>query len=321
MDIEDLNEGTAFTEVKNDQQEKVLWKNDDLEDVLSEEIKIEAPVTTNEVNEDDFITDFSDSPGNAAVENKKDETKETAKEKRIVQPVSEEEKNKAATRLFRPEVVLQTYNAFTGRIGKVINKKNPDCLKFDNEDMSDIGILLKNTAEEEGWSSFPTKWLLIFLVAIILVGKIIMWNKPPAHLQQQQQQVQNIQAPAEQQQQQVAFKPDPGQEKIISELQENIQMLQQQNKLMQDIIDKKLEDRKSETSSPGAAPNRMYKNYDLEKISFTENGALIDISKIGQKGYSPLGKKYGIISHEMQDVHKQWKRYQLFKELQEEEVV
>ncbi len=300
MEIKDMTEGKDFVEIKDIPVQNNIPDDEDLSDILSEKIRVEKKVESQEVNADDFTSDFKDKPAAAAKDEKKDNpvAKEEIKDK-------EAEKNAAATRLFQPDVVLQTYNAFTGRIGAVVNKKNPDCLKFDDEDTKDIGILLKNTAEEEGWSRFPTKWLLIFLVAVILVGKILMWNKPKqveaaANNNLQQANQEQAAAPA-------------GQDKLIEQMNANMNELREQNRLMQALLDKKIDESpKNNFKAADVAPEQMYKGYDLEKISFTEKGALVDPDKAGQKGYTDDGKKVGLISHADKDVHRQWKLYQKF---------
>jgi hypothetical protein len=305
MDIEELTEGNGFEKIKDgpkqespDPEIKPEKKyHSDIADSLEGDIRKEEPIKTAAVNADDFTADFSQPSEPAAPDRQEPEKKNPV----TTQPTGND-KNAAAARLFKPDMVMQMYNAITGRIGKVINSKNPDCLKFNKEDTDDIGVLLKNTAEEENWSQFPTKWLLIFLVGLILVGKIIMWNKPPKEVEANTTN-NNL--------------PNPEQIALIETLQSNIKELQEQNKMMQQIIDAGMFKKKPDYFEPEQREDqlgRYYKGYDMEKISFTENGALIDPDKAGTKGYTDEGKKMGIVSQDVRDIHKNWKIYQELKE-------
>jgi hypothetical protein len=314
MEIQDLHEGTDFTEVKKDQEPSKPETNyhADLTDTLSGDIRKEETVQAKPINPDDFTADFTEQTRdientNIQADQKKDPVKEDKKATPAAAP-KDASKNATVARLFKPEVVLQTFNAFAGRGGAMINKNNPDFLKFDRADQDDIGILLKNTAEEEDWSMFPTKYLLIFLVAIIIVGKIINRNKPK-----------QVEAAG------TTNLPNPEQDKIITELQQSVKELREQNAMMQQLLNKK-------TSGPGntdfyreappvtkidddipEVPGRFFRGYDLDKISWSENGALIDPDKAGTKGYTDDGKKMGVISQEIRELRNAWKLYHELK--------
>src|SRR5690242_15673968 len=123
MNPEDLIEGKDFTEVKIQPAQNNAGG---LGDVLDEEVEKPVHVESAKINEDDFTSDFTEIPPVKEEEKIKPEKKVEKKE----DPAVVHDKNAAAARLFKPEVVLNTFNAITGRIGKVINKKNPDCLRF-----------------------------------------------------------------------------------------------------------------------------------------------------------------------------------------------
>lgn len=276
-----------------------------VKDILDEEVVKDEVIENVKVDDDDFVVDkFDDNPAEPVVEKVKEKIVEPVVEKAKDIHVPNVEKNTVVARLFKPEIVMKTWNIIGGRVGKMVNSKNPDCLKFDAEDTEDIGILLKETAKEEDWSAFPTKWILLFVVGLIIVGKIIMWNKP----QQQRQVAESVnKAPGE----------IPAQyEKLIAQMSDTINEVKEQNKLLRSLLDKKVEREPIVHHIPvqKPVPKQNYKGYDFEKISFSENGALINPEMAGQQGYTPEGKKVGFVSNEIKDVHEKWKLYQEHKE-------
>lgn len=288
----------------------------DITQVIDEEVVISDVEENTNIVENDF-EDAVDESDNVTVEtDKKDPVKtDPAPKGTKDNPLRQEDpdaKNKqgAITRLMKPGVVMHVFNSFAGRTGKLINKNNPDFLKFDREDKEDIEILLTETVAEENWTGFPTKYLLLGMVALILVAKIFSWNKVPTA------KIENT-----------GTSESGDHDKKLQQLMQNFEKLEAQQKLIQEqndllraLLDKQISGKSigQKTSNESGPPSKMYKGYDLSKISFTEKGAIIDPAKAGQQGYTDQGKKQGIPSKEEQDVKKQWHLYQKFINHEEE---
>jgi len=274
---------------------EVIDENANVKELLDEDVEQNDVEENTDINTDDFEVDnFHEAKNNG--KDKKDNTKTAGNPSPNPnpEPVRDERKNAAVARLMKPKVIIGVYNSVAGRIGKMVNKTNPDCLRFENEDVDDLGILMEETVKEENWSGVPTKWLLLIVVAVILVGKIMMWSKP--------KEIKNagIINPGNNNN-----ATPPGIEKMMESMNKNIQELQEQNKLLRSLLDKKV----STDKVPDKKPQRFFKNYDLNKISFTKNGAIIDPSKAGKKGYTDAGAKMGIPSYEEKEVYEYWKIY------------
>lgn len=278
----------------------------DITDILDEDVKKEEVNENTEIKKDDF-TDVDFEEGDPApVDPKKNAkilTLEKVEEKKP-EPVNEN-KQGAVARLFKASTVMLFYNAVAGRVGSMANKNNPDCLKFNRQDTDDIGILMEETVKEENWSGFPTKWLLLIIVGLILVGKIFSWKKKPADPNQvaldQSKQLQE-------------------QTVMITQLQENLKAMQDQNKLLLEIVHtNKGKSPKEKEPVAMVKAKKIYKGFDLSKRDlFTEKGAMIFPEMAGQHGYSKIGAKSGVPSNEEKDIWEKWKQYQEQMELVED---
>jgi hypothetical protein len=272
-----------------------------ISDIIIEEVVRENVEENTNVNLDDFedTQDVTDTPV--------DEPK-PAKEPEPTPPVNDpppnldHPKNKAVSKLMNTNTIITFYNVVAGRAGKMFNKKNPDCLKFDDEDKEDVGLLLKATVEEENWAGVPAKWLLLMVIVVLVVGKIFAWNTPAGQ--------KNL--------------SNPEADKKIGELEtkllaieqkhtETLQLvatLQEQNQLLKNLLDKK--------TGNAPAPAKYFRGFDLSNPAmFTKNGALIDPSKAGQKGYTDEGKKMGYISQSDREIFAKWKEYQDYLDSQD----
>lgn len=282
----------------------------DVTQTIDEEVIVTDVKQNNTVNQTDFEDAVDEDPVVKVTEEKKAEVKKEdppvgSKDNPLAHGEKDaKDKQGAVTRLMKPDVLMHTLNSGLRRTGKLINEKNPDFLVFDKEDKEDIGILLTETVAEENWKGTPTKWLLIIMVGLVLIGKIFSWNKPKAIA--------------------VEAKNTESENKLLLQMQQNFEKLEAQQKLLTEqndmlraLLDKQISGKAPlHTVEKNTGMPKIYKGYDLSKISFTENGALIDPSKAGQKGYTDQGKKQGIPSDEIKDVKKQW---QLYNEYYKEE--
>lgn len=265
----------------------------DITQVIDEEVNKSTVQENTKVNFDDF-EDAAEEPIKETV---KDPVKKDDANPLQVDQDNAKSKQSAVTRLMKPGMLILFYNSVAGRTGKIINPKNPDCLKFDKKDEDDIGILLEETVKEEDWRGFPTKWLLLIIVGMIIISKIFAWNKP--------KEVEGTKI----------LEIEAGYKKTIDAMQQGLDEMKKQNELLMAMIEKKSGNHHALSKVEG--PAKIFKGYDLSKISFTDKGALIDPDMKGKKGYTDEGKKQGIPSNEEKEVKKQW---MLYKEYHKEEI-
>ncbi len=273
MNIEDIEEAKI-----------IPVETQDITEVLDEEVIQEKAEENTQVDTSDFDVDSFDDKKDP---DKKDPPMEDPKDPITLTPEAER-KQGAASRLMKSSTLTMVYNLVAKRVGAIANPKNPGCLAFDQQDTADINILLEDTVKEENWTGFPTKWLLLIVVALIIVGKIFTWNKPAAKIETSTN----------------TGLPEGDIRMLMSKYDETIKALTDQNKMLQDLLTKKI------TADPKPKPAHLYKNIDLNNVRFSDNGAIIDPSKAGLKGYTDQGKKMGTPSHEEKELYKRWKEYQ-----------
>lgn len=301
MNPEEYTEDIQHEDVTNTQGPQIDTK---ITDILEEDIN-ETTVEQNTTINDD---DFEDSDGGSTTNTSEDPEEKTVDPQpdppvtKKDPPAQNDPKNKAVARLMNPATILSFYNIVAGRIGKSFNTKNPDCLKFDQEDTEDIGLILKDTVEEENWSRFPSKYLLLIVLALIIVGKIMSWNKAPV------QRVNAGNSPNPELEKQVLELTEKisTSEKLMSDMLKGFEALKEQNELLKSILENKTGMKTGTTTN-----KKIFKGHDLSDPDlFTENGAIRDRKKIGQKGYTSTGVKMGIPSQEEKETYAAWKLYQ-----------
>lgn len=298
MNIEDYREDKTTIDVPFlDVSEK---KGPKLTDIIDEEIDRIEVEENKSINKDDFL-DTDPPAGDPDAETDEDPEAAGSPPAKTDKPAAVDvPKNKAISNLMNTGTIITFYNVMAGRTGRIINSNNPDCLKLDAEDSEDLGVILKSTVEEENWSRFPTKYMLLIVVALIVIGKIFSWNKPAAKISAAAGSSAGDPEALRQLNDKLA-----GMERKFGELATTLDAVQKQNILLQGLLDKATGKRS------GQPPVSRYKGHDLSNPNlFSENGALIDPSKAGQKGYSSSGKKMGIPSAEEADIYERWKAYQ-----------
>lgn len=308
-----------------------------IEDIVNEEVDQNGAADENTtINDEDFTVDREDIETEKAEEKKDPENKKDPKtENKSTESEAKEEpehvntkKEGALKRQMKPKLMLTFANVILGRVGGLFNSQQPPSYwQFSKADKGDIEILLGETVEEENLSGMGAKWMLLIVIGIILIVKIMNRNKewkPDASIDYKTET--NVQAKT------IEY------EKIYTEararydgknnfdkVQNQIDQLVEQNKLLRKIIDEKIlknsetdfeliKDIKTSIKTP--SKGRFYKNFDLEKISFSKAGAMINPDKAGDKGYSTKGAKMGIPSEEDRDIQKAWEAYHEEKELQ-----
>lgn len=291
MSPEKLTEGT------NDERQAVPV--DDRRKALIEMVQEDIEQDDTQENTKVNLDDFDDAPA------RKDADPEPAKnpppadpEKSKTDPAPSpvnNARNSAVSRIMKPNTVLTFFNVMAGRIGKVANPKNPDCLKLDDEDKEDLGVVFADAVEEENWSRFPAKWMLLICVALILVGKIFSWNRKPEEKISKGDNSAELEALNA---------------KIITlerNQEQNLQIideLKKQNKFLQQLAG---QEKKTGTK----APDRFVGEFDLKNPNlFTSKGAIVRPEMAGKKGFSPTGAKVGAQSQEEKQLYQQWRAYQ-----------
>lgn len=303
MNPEDYSETTEDIpyEDLSDNKKKLL-------NIIDEEVVRNDVEQNTKINNSDFgdpgLADKKEADPEKDIEEEEDPAPAEAPKKPAPAVVIDDPKNRAVSRLMNTNTILTFYNVVAGRIGKTVNEKNPDCLKFDGEDTEDIGIILKDTVEEENWSRFPSKWMLLIVVVLIVIGKIFSWNKKPV--------VKTLGAGGDPLDLDDIKKQLAGMQEQFNQVSQTLAAFKEQNDLLKTILDKNLlsaGDTKKTITKPG-----IYKGHDLSNPNlFTQNGAIIDHTKAGEKGYTKNGAKMGIPSAEENDIYKHWKYYQEFE--------
>lgn len=306
---------------------------DQIENVLSEDAEKFEHQQNTEVNQDDFkVEDF-----NTPVEEKKEEEKPPIEEKKP-EPVAEnkeekkeepkpeekkltkeeEKKNEVVARLMKPDTLIAFGDILLVRIGGLLTPDKPrEYWALTAQDKKDLTYLLGETIKEENWTHIPTKYMLFFLIVLILGGKALNMNKPykksgdqkePEEKKSAKENYDNI--VAERKQKQMNEKLDQA-NKRNQELEKEISNLRNLLNKKQDAGFTPYEEIKD--------VERYYKpkgsktTYDLETMQFTPRGAVIEPENAGKKGYTKEGARMGIPSYEMQDVFAKWKEYQAIK--------
>lgn len=273
----------------------------DITETLSEEVAQSTEEKATDIKADDFIVDTFD-----VTEKKPDDKKPEPKKEEVKAP---DNKTKAVSRLAKPSTMVAFADIVLVRVGAIFSKRPREYWKLSGEDKEDLSLLLQDTINEGNFSGIPAKWLLLGVVALIILGKVLNMNNPD-YQPSEKKQVDQVKAEAE-------LKLKYSEE--MDTMRENIESLANQNKQILDLLRKGNNEfaEDVEIISETKKPDKLYKGYDLDKISFTPNGALVDPSKAGEKGYNDDGTKVGNISKEHKDVHRQWKVYKQFKKSKE----
>lgn len=309
-----------------------------MEDLLSEEPEShEHTAAKGQVNDDDFSVDNFDIP--AAAEEKKPaeakpqaepETvvrveKETTKDpegKTVVKEVTTTEHNKhsAFVSAFKPEVAILFGNMMLERVGGVFWPDKPRSYwSLSPQDRADLAVLTRESASEGSWSGIPSKYLLMFIVLLIVGGKIYHANRPtPPGQGDPQNKPSDGSDPVGEAKRRFdegksSQEAKNGPDEAVSKLNIQIKALEEQNSLLKRLLDKKVEEAKAvpfeDIIEPLKTGGNIYKGYDLDVISFTKNGALIDPTRAGTKGFTSDGKRVGQPSKEILELWGVWKKH------------
>lgn len=286
----------ALEEKKETVQEQEISpgddQNPDVTDVFSEQVVKEHVEKKSDINLADFKVDSfeSNEKKDAPADQPKNTTSST--------------KNDAVARGAKPSTLVLVGDIMLARIGAAFSKNPKEYWRFSKEDKDDLSILAEETAREGDYSSIPSKWLLIGVLAMIILAKVMTRNNPD---NQPGKKIVNSEYEIVLAQTKARAEAD----KDVSLLRDQVEALREQNKLLMGMLAKRkgpedddiaeiLEETKNHKIE------KHYKGYDLSKISFTERGALIDPSMAGQPGYTPEGKKMGNISKDHIDLREKW---------------
>ncbi len=315
-------------------------KNNEFNSVLDEEVNEQENIKENkDIDEDDFRTDSFDNPSKPIEEKKAPENKENeaknennnTEQTEGGQPNTEPGKEGAVKRLMKPGVLMAFADTMLVRAGSLVNKEqHPDHWRFNKQDKADLQIILGETIEEEKWSGIRSLYLLIIVLALIVWTKWQGRNDPykPNQVEQTTPEKKDFNKIVAETKSHENKNADFGEWKSYMEtMKKNMEELQKQNAYLKEVIETKLFNANGVQSADqirqaaelknkmyGKAEGTFFKGYDLSKITFTKNGAIVDASKIGTDGWTDRGVKNGRPTPEDKEVKEQWEIYQAKKE-------
>lgn len=304
-----------------------------IEDIVSEEVTEDEQKEQNQnINQDDFTASAEDLGAegpNEQNENRKKTTEKNPEEKPEEKKETPVDSQEAFKRQMKPKTMITFGNILLGRVGAMFSKQPKEYWKITGEDREDLEIIMDDAVAEGNFSGMNPKWMLVIVLGIILIAKIFNANKPwtpegKVENKSEEKKEQHSEKDAEKIYAETRARWDA--KNNFDKVMETLEALKEQNKLLMKIIDEKIplaakdfdEAVKKETRKKDLE-GRMYratngKLYDLERISFTEKGALIDPDMAGQDGYTTEGKKQGIPSKNEKDLKAAWEMYQEQKE-------
>ncbi len=280
--------------------------------LLDREIETHETVINNTVNEDDFTLDQEDFDPEEK-ETKTDPKKETAPSSEV--PASTE-KSEAFKRLMKPNVILTFADMMLRRADALTPSLPKGYWGLTKLDKADLSVLIQESAEEGNWTGIPAKYLLMAVLSMIIMGKIFGMKEAKKNPQNFNiEQTGRNEEPVndyDKIRQEIKSK-NYSDAKKENEQKQIIDALMEQNKLLKNMIEKLMDQQDNSKEVKFAMHTQskegFFKGFDLNRISFSPNGALINPDMAGQKGYTDRGIKTGTPSQADQELRKQYELY------------
>ncbi|MES3019388.1 MAG: hypothetical protein V4721_16495 [Bacteroidota bacterium] len=272
-------------------------------------------------------------------------------EKTIIQSAPTSEKSEAVARLFNTDTTMLMFDIFMTRLGGILTPDRPrEYWSLTVQDKKDLGLLLKESAKEEGWTGVPTKYLFFGAMGLMIGGKVVYAKKldykfvpgersgdpkgEAAASGEQEKKSESIDYKALFTREKARYEVEVG----VKNNSEEVKELKRKNDMLEELLNKikKKEvpgggvsdadyvmlrkDQQTTDLDPEEDKDHIFQDsqgkvWNLDNVEFTDQAAIRDKTKAGLSGWSPTGIKLGSVSAGQHEAFAEWKKYRKRKKI------